>query len=70
MWHMEVPRLGVKSELYLLAYNTATATSAPSHVCDGSAILIPLSEGRDRTHSLMIPSQICFHCVAMVTPIL
>ena len=25
MWHMEVPRLGVKSELQLLTYTTATA---------------------------------------------
>ena len=27
--HMEGPRLGVKSELQLLAYNTATATPDP-----------------------------------------
>ena len=26
LWHMEVPRLGVESELQLLAYTTATAT--------------------------------------------
>ena len=26
LWHMEVPRLGVKSELQLPAYTTATAT--------------------------------------------
>ena len=25
LWHMEVPRLGVTSELQLLAYTTATA---------------------------------------------
>ena len=25
LWHMEVPRLGVESELYMLAYTTATA---------------------------------------------
>ena len=25
-WHMEVPRLGVESELHLPAYATATAT--------------------------------------------
>ena len=30
---MEVPRLGVESELQLLAYATATATWDPSHVC-------------------------------------
>ena len=33
-WHMEVPRLEVKSELQLLAYTTATATPDLSHVCD------------------------------------
>ena len=32
--HMEVPRLGVESELQLLAYTTATATPDLSHVCD------------------------------------
>ena len=32
--HMEVPRLDVKSELYLPAYTTATATWDCSHVCD------------------------------------
>ena len=31
---MEVPRLGVESELQPLAYTTATATSDPSRVCD------------------------------------
>ena len=30
--HMEVPRLGVESELKLLAYATATATRDPSHI--------------------------------------
>ena len=30
-WHKDVPRLGVKSELQLLA--TATATQELSHVC-------------------------------------
>ena len=32
--HMEAPRLGLESELQLLAYATATATWDPSHVCD------------------------------------
>ena len=31
---MEVPRLGVESELQLLDYTTATATWDPSHVCN------------------------------------
>ena len=55
---MEVPRLGVKLELQLLAYTTATATLGPSQVCDlhhssQFQILNPLSEVRDRTHVLM-----------------
>ena len=29
LWHMEVPRLGVKSELWLPAYPTATAMPDP-----------------------------------------
>ena len=33
-WHMEVPRLGVKSGLQLLAYTTATAMREPSQVFD------------------------------------
>ena len=33
-WHMEVPRPGVKSELQLPAYPTATATQDPSCICD------------------------------------
>ena len=32
--HMEVPRLGVESELQLLAYTTATATQDPTRICD------------------------------------
>ena len=31
--HMEVPRLGVESELQLLAYTTATATRDRNHIC-------------------------------------
>ena len=33
-WHMEVPWLGVESELQLPAHATATATPVLSHVCD------------------------------------
>ena len=32
LWHMEVPRLGVKLELQLLAYATATAMQDLSSV--------------------------------------
>ena len=58
---MEVPRTGIKSELQLLTYTTATDLSP---VCDlhGSSwqrrSLNPLSEARDRTRILMDPSQI------------
>ena len=53
--HMEVPRLGVKSELQPSAYTTALATPDPSRVCDlhhssgQCQLLNPLSEARDRT---------------------
>ena len=32
--HMEIPRLGVVSEIQLPAYTTATATWDPSHIYD------------------------------------
>ena len=32
--HMEIPRVGVKSELQWLAYTTATTTQDPSRVCN------------------------------------
>ena len=32
--HMEVPRLGVKLKLQMLAYATATAMTDPSLICD------------------------------------
>ena len=51
--HMEVPRLGVKWELQLPAF--ATATPDPSRLCDPYSspwqcqILNPLNEARDRS---------------------
>ena len=54
LWHMEVPRLGVKSELQLPTYTTATATRDSSQVCDlhhssqQRQILNPLSKARDQ----------------------
>ena len=51
----EVPRLGVKSELQLQAYVTATATQDRSLVCDlchsswQHQILNPLREARDQS---------------------
>ena len=59
LWHMEVPRLGVKLELQLPDYTTATATPDLSHICDrhhGSwqwQILNPLCEARHWTWNLM-----------------
>ena len=46
------------------AYATATAMQDPSHVCDlhhssqQRQIMNPLSEARDQTNNLMVPSQI------------
>ena len=53
LWHVEVPRIEVKSELQLLTFATATATPGLSHICDlyGSLrqrwILNPPSQARD-----------------------
>ena len=52
---MEVPRLGVKLELQLPAYTTATATPDP------------LSEDRDQTHILMVTSQVHYCWATMGT---
>ena len=57
---MEVPRLGVKSELQLLAYATASAMQDPSGVCDlhhsswQRQIPDPLNEARNQTRILWI----------------
>ena len=62
---MEIPRLVVQLEL-LLAYATPTETQDP-----GSwqhQLLNPLSEARDQTHNIMVPSQIHFHCTMTGTP--
>ena len=56
---MEVPRLGVKLELQLPAYATATATQDLSQVCNlhhsawQCQILNTLIEAWDQTHILM-----------------
>ena len=62
--HMEVPSLGVETELQLPTYAITTATWDPSHICDlhcnswQHCIFNPLSEARDRTHILMDTSQV------------
>ena len=55
LWHVEVPRLGVESELQLQATATATATLDLSHILNlhrssrQHQILNPLKEARDQT---------------------
>ena len=55
---VEAPRPGVELELQLQAYNTATATQAPSHSSRQRWTLNPLSEARDQTHILMDSSRV------------
>ena len=60
---MEVPGLGVESEVQLPACTTATATLDVSHICDlyhslqQCSIFNPLSEARDQIRILMDTSQ-------------
>ena len=62
---MEVPGLGVESELQLPAYITATAMPDPTCVFDlhhsswQRQILNPLSKARDWTYILMDTSRVC-----------
>ena len=61
---MEVPRLGVESDLLLLAYATATAMTDLSRIFDlccsllQCQILNPLSKARYQTHLLMDTSRV------------
>ena len=67
--HMKVPRLGVESEVQLLA--CATATWDLSHICglqcslQQCQILNPPSKAGDRTHVLKDTSQIRFCCATV-----
>ena len=63
---MEVPRLGMELKLYLLATATATTVRDPRSSRQ-HRILNPLSEARDGTHTLMVPSQFCFPCTTTGT---
>ena len=71
---VEVPRLGVKSELHLVAYTTATATGYLSSICNQHHscwkcwMPDPLSDAKDPTHILMDTSWIRFHCTTSGTP--
>ena len=71
---MEVPRLGVKLELQLLAYTTATAMPDPSLVYDlhhsswQYQLLNHLIEARDQTHILKDTIQVHYHWAMTGTP--
>ena len=72
---MEVLRLGLKSELQLTAYTTATAMGHLSHICDlhyssqQRRILNPLIKARDGTPDLTVPSWIRFCCAQQELPL-
>ena len=65
--HMEVPRLGVESELRLQVYTTATANGDLSHICNlhhssqQHGVLNPLRGGQRWNLVLMDTSQIRYH---------
>ena len=67
---MDIPRLGVESELQLPAYTTATAMLDLSLICNlhpssqQRQVLNPLTGARNGTQVLMDTSQVCF-CGAM-----
>jgi len=74
LWHLEVPRLGVESELQLPAYTTATATPDLSHICElhhsswQCWVLNPLSGARDQTCILVDTSWVHYHWATMGAP--
>ena len=51
-WRMEVPRLGVKSELQPQAYTTATATPDLNHICNLHHNVLPFQFCEISPHSL------------------
>ena len=68
LWHMEVPRLGVKLEQQMTAYARATAIQGLSLCCICNLhhsswqhrILNPLNEARNQTCVLIDASQVCY----------
>ena len=72
LWHVEVPRLGVESEMQLPAYATATARPDQRCVCDlhhsllQCQILNPLSEVRDTSQVCHPLSHKCLHLISRV----
>ena len=73
--HKEFPRLGVKSELQLLAYTTVTAMQDPGYICNlhhsswQHWIPDPLGEARDWTHILVDTSRVHFCCATVEIPL-
>ena len=65
---MEVPRLGVESELQPLANPQPHQTLATLVTSQQHRILNPLREAKDGTCVLMDPNQIRFHCARMGAP--
>ena len=76
LWHMDIPRLGVESELHLPAYTTATATQDASCLCKlhhsswQHQMLDPLCKVRDQTCIFMDSSWIHFCCTTVGTPLI
>ena len=73
-WHIEVPRVGVKLKLQLLAFTTVTSMPDPSWVCNLHCslwqcwILSPLSKARDQTRILMDTSWVHYRWTTMGNP--
>ena len=72
--HMEIPGLGVESELQLPAYTTDTATPDGSLLCDlpcsswQGRMLDPPSTARDRTCILKDTSLVHYHWATVGAP--
>ena len=65
--HIKVPRLGVQSELQLMATAMQDLNWDLNHSSLQYRIPYPVSETRDQTHILMDPSQV-YHWATMETP--
>ena len=73
-WHMEVPRLGDKAKLQLLASTKATTTQDPNLICDlyhsswQCQIPNPMSGARDWTRIFMDTSRFPYHWATTGAP--